>query len=684
MFDDGVISIEDSTEANINNAMNKSQLKIDLKGNTSQESTTGKNLLQPTARTTASNGITTAVNSDGSVTISGTPSSNWFFIGSQAGVSIPAGTYTFSIQNTLPGSIRLDLTYSDSTTENLFTIVSGNTSRTFTTSKTIAKIVIEVMNNATSFTLPMTLKLMLESGSTATSYEPYTNGPAPSPDYPYPVNVVTRDNTINVVGKNLFNIEDLLVNAQDVVKSGDSYTFKTQAPMFNTTIPFKYISNERITISYKITNGTGTNFRIRYVYEDGYLADGSGSQTGTEEKSITTSSAGLNEHGRVIGLRANWSNIGTFTIKDFMVNSGTTASAYEPYQSQTYPINLGSIELCKIGDYQDVIKRSSGKNLVNSVETHHGINGTTGAITTENAYLGIEDYVSCEPNTTYTISFQHDIPTAQLYVGYKDKSGTYLERVFIGTTRTFTTPNNAYYMFAYVYYSNSFSTIGGYVMLNEGSTALPYEPYGKVWYKYGAIGKVILSSVSTWVRNTVGDFYVVGFSSAYGYISGQGLSNIFNYSTTAWIKNCFGITSSGVLWISTKDETLTLPSEFITYLTNKNAIMYGVLSTPTITEITDTTLIEQLDGLEKAYSYGTQTNISQTNQDKPFILDINAIADNVNGLKLENENQEYKTNKVIELSSNSTDDEYPSAKCVYDIVGNIEAVLAAMDSGSGV
>ena len=36
---------------------------------------------------------------------------------------------------------------------------------------------------------------------------------------------------------------------------------------------------------------------------------------------------------------------------------------------------------------------------------------------------------------------------------------------------------------------------------------------------------------------------------------------------------------------------------------------------------------------------------------------------------------EVKTNKVTSISGQSTDSEYPSAKCVYDIVGNIEMVL---------
>ena len=37
---------------------------------------------------------------------------------------------------------------------------------------------------------------------------------------------------------------------------------------------------------------------------------------------------------------------------------------------------------------------------------------------------------------------------------------------------------------------------------------------------------------------------------------------------------------------------------------------------------------------------------------------------------------EVTSNKVTSLSSESTDTEYPSAKCVYDMVGNVESLLA--------
>lgn len=39
---------------------------------------------------------------------------------------------------------------------------------------------------------------------------------------------------------------------------------------------------------------------------------------------------------------------------------------------------------------------------------------------------------------------------------------------------------------------------------------------------------------------------------------------------------------------------------------------------------------------------------------------------------------EQTSNKVTSLSSNSTDTQYPSAKCVYDLVGDIETLLNAL------
>ena len=50
------------------------------------------------------------------------------------------------------------------------------------------------------------------------------------------------------------------------------------------------------------------------------------------------------------------------------------------------------------------------------------------------------------------------------------------------------------------------------------------------------------------------------------------------------------------------------------------------------TDITDTTLISQLEVIYNAPLY-EQTNITQTNNDLPMILDITACKDNINGIK---------------------------------------------------
>ena len=40
--------------------------------------------------------------------------------------------------------------------------------------------------------------------------------------------------------------------------------------------------------------------------------------------------------------------------------------------------------------------------------------------------------------------------------------------------------------------------------------------------------------------------------------------------------------------------------------------------------------------------------------------------------------KEDKSNKVTSLSASSTDTQYPSAKCVYDLIGDVESLLAAI------
>ena len=62
---------------------------------------------------------------------------------------------------------------------------------------------------------------------------------------------------------------------------------------------------------------------------------------------------------------------------------------------------------------------------------------------------------------------------------------------------------------------------------------------------------------------------------------------------------------------------------FKNWLSNGNVMVYYALRTPTTTEITDSTLISQLNALAK--SYASQTNISQENNDLASLLNATAL-----------------------------------------------------------
>lgn len=76
---------------------------------------------------------------------------------------------------------------------------------------------------------------------------------------------------------------------------------------------------------------------------------------------------------------------------------------------------------------------------------------------------------------------------------------------------------------------------------------------------------------------------------------------------------------------------------------------------------------------------GTTNTYEQYQSANTLILISKATLDNViTGKALETAN-----NKVTSISSSSTDTQYPSAKCVYDLIGNLETILTTLDIGGG-
>jgi hypothetical protein len=176
-------------------------------------------------------------------------------------------------------------------------------------------------------------------------------------------------------------------------------------------------------------------------------------------------------------------------------------------------------------------------------------------------------------------------------------------------------------------------------MINEGSTASPYQPYGVgKWYLHKEIGKVVLNGSELWqVHGSIASwFYVdnliysISANARKDFIlSDYFVQNSYSYATT--ITNGELVYSyqvgGGPARLVLKDTDYTTVADFKTWLSTHNVTLYYVLSTPTNTEITDTTLINQLEEFYRAQSKNNQTNISQINNDLPFIINATALLD---------------------------------------------------------
>ena len=141
------------------------------------------------------------------------------------------------------------------------------------------------------------------------------------------------------------------------------------------------------------------------------------------------------------------------------------------------------------------------------------------------------------------------------------------------------------------------------------------------WYKYNAIDKLVLNGSENWTAHDsiANGFYLNGIANGFidNTISDYALSNYFTqkaYKNVTSLNNgefAYGqVAGSNRKRLVLKDTDYTTVADFKTWLSNNNVLFYYVLATPTNIEITDATLISQLEEISKTLSYQGQTNIT--------------------------------------------------------------------------
>lgn len=386
----------------------------------------------------------------------------------------------------------------------------------------------------------------------------------PTPSAPVDVNVVSGSNVINTSNKsgNLFNYDKWLENktnfdtsdfkiTKDCIVSivptrNDTDTLTPPMPTNPTASDIKTLqwmsfpveSNTDYTIILKNEN-LCTMQIVRFFYRENYSYINVVQSNFSSQYAVYTFKTTADT--KFVSFRFDNESYSTgaksLKISEIQLLKGiytiSNIPNYESYQGKELPLDLGNIELCKIGDYQDYFYKSGSKWYLHKEIGSFILNGN--------------------------VSFQ------------KHSS------------------------------SNSYFTA-----ISRFTNNVPVYPE---------------------TNNIVAPIICTHFDATY----------INDIAFNSVQKIGFSFINSKEVWFGLPTSIATNASEVQNWLNNQinnenPVVVHHALATPTDTEITNTTLISQLETIYNAPLY-EQTYITQTNNDLPMVLDITACKDNINGIK---------------------------------------------------
>lgn len=188
-------------------------------GRSEQASTTGKNLLKITESSATINGATFTINEDGSVTVNGTATSTCYFAYSRMDLD---ETERYILSGT---TVKSDNNYIY--IDNVSPRIADKGDGSITYVENVGRIHVNIRLDAGSYN-NLVFKPMIRLASiTDGTYEPYTNGPSPNPEYPQPIESVGDDGQVkhDVYDGNIVDSKKIVKNSNESVNvSDDGYT----------------------------------------------------------------------------------------------------------------------------------------------------------------------------------------------------------------------------------------------------------------------------------------------------------------------------------------------------------------------------------------------------------------------------------------------------------------------------
>lgn len=352
---------------------------VQINGNTSQQTYSGKNLYNVADMSTVSSGVT--IDSEGWITVQHTAtgsatyldfrsnplavqaSTNYAIITevkniSGAGelniTSVPSNPQQFNSRLSYEfsalaaGEVKVDI----STTKSNVTATYGLRSYCYFSGTQSGSVTFRISVISNTSVTPQTF-----------TYEPYVGGiPAPNPDYPQAVQTVTGENILTIsdgmntqsyevnLGKNLYDKDSADYN---VYLGSESVAVNAQGNGWSIAIPVE--AGQTYTFSKQFTTGQASDANYAFIGSApaaGVAYIGGRQSLGTGTTFTATAPTGA----KYLIIYYTWNATAAQKADakaTFQIEKGSQATSYAAY--------FTPIELCKIGDYQDSIYKSSGK-----------------------------------------------------------------------------------------------------------------------------------------------------------------------------------------------------------------------------------------------------------------------------------------------------------------------------------
>lgn len=451
------IHLEDSALSEVQ------EISVEMDKDRVQKTTTGKNLFDYVSNLkTSTDGLTSVINDDGSITTTGKPSTDYRVLINPIDITdiLEDGQiYTIS-QSNLSNKLYIQVSAKKADGTSTYYYLLNKLSQQINVDKSVYvsyNLIIStgLLKNWGDTSSTITNKYMLCKGTDTadTSFEPYTGGqPSPSPDFPQNISVLTGNLKVTSCGKNLVNpvAPTFTRNGVTFKKNEDgTYTLNgTSTTSFDNNIinldnKIKVNKNRFYRLSLKVFSGTCTGGNL--ATNVNLVLNNDSIWAWLKSNDIAKQPT---DNGYIQFINLYVANNTTFSdyrvgIQLEVVDNGTSLSTeWEPYQGSSLNITIPENEFVgKLDDtYKDTLKveyneedghyhlilnKMVGKRILNSSDMSTRIVLNTGDIMYRtmkytdilnkefiilcNRYIGIENAVNRKDGNIYWNSINRTI-----------------------------------------------------------------------------------------------------------------------------------------------------------------------------------------------------------------------------------------------------------------------------------